>query len=102
MSLQLLISASRVFAPVIYCVVCVFARHGPAPDSDSSLVLQPRLEKERRDNPLDRDQEQQAGRSRRVSRLRAGVKCVPCAGRGRLRATDQFPSPPSPLAERTQ
>lgn len=34
MSLQLLISASRVFAPVIYYVVCVFAataRHGPTP-----------------------------------------------------------------------
>lgn len=47
--------------------------------------------KERRDNPLDRDQEQQAGRSRRVSRLRAGVKCVPSAGQGRLHRPVSFP-----------
>lgn len=73
-SLQLLIrpliSSLQIFARVIYRVVAFSRGH-----SDSSLVSSlASLERGNRGNPLDLDREQQAARSRRVSRLRAAVE----------------------------
>lgn len=72
MSLQLLIrpliSSLQIFARVIYHVVA-FPQLGMAVQIPPSFRASPRC-KEARGNPLDLDREQQAARSRRVSRRR--------------------------------